>query len=66
MYEQIEGMMGAEEAADSLVSHATKIGDAIKRGDNSLFEIRVAGVNTLLDLLAQYVQQERSKIPASE
>lgn len=59
MYTQIEGMLSAQQAADSLVSHASKIADAIKRGDNYFFESRISSVNALLDLLTKYVHQER-------
>ncbi|MBN3761304.1 hypothetical protein [Burkholderia sp. Ac-20365] len=65
LYTTINGKMSAEEAADSLVSHASKIADAIKRRDNCFFEKRVTSINALLDLLAQYVQQERQAEPSS-
>lgn len=58
-YTQIEGMMSAEEAADALVFHAGNIAVAIKRNDNAVFENREASLKAVLDLLGQYVRQER-------
>jgi hypothetical protein len=60
MYTQIEGMMGPEEAADSLVFHATNIAAAIKRNDNCFFNNRAASLKAILGLLGQYVEQEAS------
>lgn len=68
MYLKIEGMLTAEEAAEELVRYAAKIADAIKRHDHTVFEKRAEGLKALLELLDQYVQQERQallgKIPA--
>lgn len=57
MYNQINGMMTAEDAADDLVFHAENIRNAIKRNDNVFFENRVASINAILSLLRQYTEQ---------
>ena len=58
-YPQITGMMAAEDAADSLVFHATNIANAIKRNDNCFFENREASIKAVLNLLGRYVKEDR-------
>lgn len=59
MYQQIEGMLSAEDAADQLLLNATNIAAAIKRNDNCFFVNRKASLNAVLELLTQYVNAEQ-------